>query len=198
MTQRFPVWYFCSVLLSKSMCISALGPSSSPYNSFTYIAYLFGLFVMFSWLSNFTLKLFSLICIRFLVCFYVISPYLLVEFPFVVLECPVLSVLFYPFSISFQSSLFRHFFLFYFLKLYCFFFLCCLFLLSLRVPAFFLCFLIFACFCRFLSSFPVRFPIKVLIFCLCSLREPQFSHKIFSLLHKLVHLIPLCFLLIYI
>ena len=34
MAWRFPIWYFLSVVLGKLMCISALGPSSSPSNSF--------------------------------------------------------------------------------------------------------------------------------------------------------------------
>ena len=57
------------------------------------------------------------------------------------------------------------------------------------IPAFFLCLIIFACFCRFLSAFSVEFPIQ--IFCLHSLREPRFSHKLISLLHRLVYFIRL-------
>ena len=49
-----------------------------------------------------------------------------------------------------------------------------------------------------LSVFPVKFPIQVLIFCLCSLRESRFSYKLILLLHRLVHLIPLFFVGIYV
>ena len=51
-------------------------------------------------------------------------------------------------------------------------------------------------FVDFLPVFPVEFPIQVLVFCLCSLKESRFSHKLISLL--LVHLIQLCFFLVYI
>ena len=34
MVQYFPIWYFLSVILCKSMCISSFGPFSSPSNSF--------------------------------------------------------------------------------------------------------------------------------------------------------------------
>ena len=50
-------------------------------------------------------------------------------------------------------------------------------------------------FVAFLSTFPAEFPIQVLIFCLWSSKEPRFSPKVILLLHRLVHLIRLCFLL---
>ena len=49
----------------------------------------------------------------------------------------------------------------------------------------------------FLSEFLVEIPIRVLIFLSCFLRGSQFSHKLISLLHKLVHLIRLFYSLIY-
>ena len=52
-------------------------------------------------------------------------------------------------------------------------------------------------FVAFFSAFPVEFPIQVLLFCWCSLMKPIFSHKLILLLHELVHLIRLCFLLVY-
>ena len=42
----------------------------------------------------------------------------------------------------------------------------------------------------FLSEFPVEFPIQVLSFCSCSSGEHRFFHRLISLLHKLVRLIP--------
>ena len=53
-------------------------------------------------------------------------------------------------------------------------------------------------FVAFLSAFPVEFLIQILFFCSCSLRETRFSHKLILTLRRLVHLIRLCFLLVYI
>ena len=44
----------------------------------------------------------------------------------------------------------------------------------------------------FLSLFPIEFPIQVLSFSSCSLGEHRFYHRLTSLLHRLVHLIPWC------
>ena len=65
------------------------------------VAYPFGFLLMFSWFPYFTPKLFSFLCISLLGCLRTVWPYLLIEFSFIVLECPVLSVLFPPLSISF-------------------------------------------------------------------------------------------------
>ena len=123
-------------------------------------------------------------------CFRVIPSHLLVEFPFIILECPVLSGLLYPFiSLIFHilpihSGLFP--------QVVLLFFSCVAFsFLALHVPAAFLCFISLACFRRFLSAFSVEFPILVLIFSLCLLRGTQFSHKLISPLHSLAHLIRL-------
>ena len=78
------------------------------------------------------------------------------------------------------------------------FFLVLPFFLSLHDPASFLCFIILASFCRFFSAFPVEFPILVLIFSLCFLRESQFPLKLISpRSHRLIHLIRLYHSLIY-
>ena len=123
---------------------------------FCHIAYQFRFFVIFSWWSYFSPKLFRFSCIRLLVWFRVMFPYLLVEFSFVVLECPILSVVL-PFVDIFLIFLLRQYFLVYFLKLYYYFSLCCLFL-SLHVPASFLCLIILAFFRRFfLSAFESNF-----------------------------------------
>ena len=123
MARCFSIWYFFSVFPSKLMCIFIFNHSSSLSNSFFHVAYPFGFFVMFSWLPYFSPKLFGFSCIRLLVCFRVFSPNLLVEFTFVVLECTILSVLFYPVSISFLSSFFCYYLLVYFLEFYRHFFL---------------------------------------------------------------------------
>ena len=57
------------------------------------VVYLFSIFVMFFWLPYFCPKSFGFLYIRLLVCFRVTPP-LLIEFSFVVLESPVLSVFF--------------------------------------------------------------------------------------------------------
>ena len=82
---------FFSVAQSESMCIFAFGPTSSSSNS-THVAYPFGLSAMFSSFPYFALKL---LCLR------AFSHDLVVKFSFLVLESSVLSVLFYPVSISF-------------------------------------------------------------------------------------------------
>ena len=91
----FPVWCFCS----KSMFISALWPS---WNRSDYFVILF-----IHWTFTLSFRRHILVpnrlffsCVPLLVCFRVISFQLLVEFSFVVLECPVFSVLFYLLSIS--------------------------------------------------------------------------------------------------
>ena len=92
---------FFNVVLSESMCICAFGLSSSSSDSFAIFHWAF--FAMSFSLPYFTPKLFSFTCIWSLVCFCTISPYVFVEFSFVVLACPVLSELFYSFSIK-QNS----------------------------------------------------------------------------------------------
>ena len=88
-----------SVVLSKSTCISILGPSSSP-SSFLVILFIHSAFSL-SFYGCHILVQNRFFYIWLLVCFRVTPSQLLVEFSFVVLECPVLSVLFYPLSISF-------------------------------------------------------------------------------------------------
>ena len=61
----------------------------------------------------------------------------------------------------------------FFLSSYCYL-LCCLFLMFLEIPASFFWFIILSCFRRFLSAFPVEFPILVLIFSSCVLRGSQY------------------------
>ena len=185
---------FC-IILYKSMCICAFGPSSSLSSSFI-VLLIHSAFLLFSWLPYFTPKLFSFSCIWLLVCFCVISPNLEVEFSFVVLECSTLycfTLCLYLFNVpSFAST-------FWFISSNCIVIFFCLafFFLSQLVSAFFLCFIIFAYFRSFIYLFPVEFPIQILIFWSYSLREPRFSHKLIFLLHKLVHLIWLCFFLVY-
>ena len=144
-------------------------------------------------LPYFSPKSFDFLCIRLLVCFRVISSQLLVEFSFVALEFPVLSVFFYPLSISLiflSSTVFSGLFLL--VVLFVCFFLCFLFLFVPTYSSVFPFFIILTCFrWFFLSAFPVKFPILVLIFVLVLFEGiPIFSQTNFAL-YRLVHLIRL-------
>ena len=69
---------------------------------FFHVIYPFSLFVPF---AHFTSKVFRFLCIR-LLCPCAFFSYLLVEFSFVTLESPVLTVMLVPVSISFKYSFF--------------------------------------------------------------------------------------------
>ena len=175
------------------MCISTLGRSRSPSRFFDILLIHSDFLLMISWFPYFTLKSFSFFCIRLLVFVRVISSNLLVEFLswfWNVLFLYCFTLYRYLFNLpSFAST-------FWFISSSCYFFLCCFSLLS-RVSAFFLCFIIFACFRRFLicvssQIFHLDFAFLSVLF-----KELRFSHKLISLLHKLVHLIRLCFWLTY-
>ena len=121
------------------------------------------LFVVFSWLPYFSPNSFVFYCIRLLVCFRVISSHLLVEFSFVVLECPVNVCIVLPIVdtslifLLFARTLWFIFSSYMFQRL-----------------SFVLSF--WPVLVDFLSAFPVEFPIMNLIFSSCSLRGSQFSH----------------------
>ena len=86
---------FFSVVLSESMCISSFGLSSSPL-----VLLLYCLSIQpfhFGGGGGGGVPYFSP---KSLVCFRVISSQFLIEFSCVVLKCPVLSLLFYPLSIT--------------------------------------------------------------------------------------------------
>ena len=179
---------FFTVVLSKSTCIFAFRPSLSHSNSFVIL--LLHSFFLYSYGCHILVQncLVSLAPVDSMFSCH-LYPNLLVEFPFVVLDCPVLSVLFslcrYLFNFpSFVST-------FWFISSSFIVIFLCVAFLTLHVPASFLCFIIF------LSVFPVGFPIVVLIFSSCFLKGYQFSHKLISLPHRLVHLIRLYYLLIY-
>ena len=148
------------------MCISTFWLSSRSPNSFVILLIHSGFFfVILSWLPYFSPKSFGFSCIRLLVCFHVISPHLLVEFSFVVLECPVLSVFFtlslYLFNLlSFSCT-------FWIISSSCIVMFLCVAIpfLSFHVPASFLCFIILACFRRFFNlHFQSNFPSWFLFF----------------------------------
>ena len=96
-TSDFQFSTFFSVDLSDSRCIPASGFLWSLYNSaFSFMLFLF---------LYFTPKLFCFLCIR-----------LLVEFSFVILECPVLIISLDPVSVYFKSP-FCQYLLIYLFKL---------------------------------------------------------------------------------
>ena len=125
---------------------------------------------MFFWLPYFSPKSLGFFLIWLLLCFRVIS-LLSIKFSFVVLDCPVYQYCFtlcrYLFNLPSFARTFQ------FISSSCIvIFSCVAFsLLFLHVPASFLRFIIFACFRRFLSAFPVEFPILVLIFFFVILRR---------------------------
>ena len=188
---------FLRVVLSKSMCISIFGSSSSPSNSLvilfihsSFLLCFFGCHILVqnrsvsfasscwyvfvssppSWWENF-LSLFwnVLFCLYcFTLCRYLFNlPSFASAFYFISSSCVVI------FSCVAFSFLFLH------------------------IPASFLCFIILARFRRFLSAFSVEFPILVLIFSSCFFRGSQFFYKLISPRHRVVKLIRLYYSLIY-
>ena len=169
------------------MYISAFS-TSSPSN-YCCVVYSFGIFVMFSWLSYFTPKLFSfsvgifschppkLVSRIFFHCFRMSY--------FVAIVLPFVDIFLIFLLSSVLSGLFPQVLLLFFVLLYPF------------CPNLFQCFsfvlLFLPVFIAFLSAFLVKFPVQVLIFLSCSLRAPRFSQKLFLLLQRLVHFIRLSF-----
>ena len=193
---RFPVWYFFSVVLSK-ICISAFGSSSSPFSSLVILLIIHPFLFVF-WLPYFSRKLFGFCSIQLFVCFSVISFQLLIDFSFIVLEWPLLSVLFDPLCISLifllspvLSGLFPQVpELFFSSVAFSFPFL--------HIPTSFLCFIILACFHRFCICVSSWNSNPGFDFSSAFFRRFQFSRNLLSLLQRLVHLIWLYYSLIYI
>ena len=138
------------------MCISAFNPSSSPSYSFAMLlihsAFLLCSLGCIILLKNCSASLAS-------VCWYAfVSSPPTCWYSFLSL---FLNVLFCQYCFTLSRDLFNdhQYFLICFLKFNCFvflFYLCYFFLFSQHVPAFFLCFIIFACFHRFLICFSSR------------------------------------------
>ena len=91
---------FLSIALSELMCIFAFGPSSSPSNSSS-MWLIHSAFLLCSLGCHILLKIVSFPCHPVVGMSSYNLPLLAGRIFFVVLECPVLSVLFYPISISF-------------------------------------------------------------------------------------------------
>ena len=105
MAWHFLIWYFFKFALTKSRSIFALGSSLSPCKSISML--LIHSAFLLCWLRSHILlqNCFASFAFILLICFNAFSPYLLVEFSFVVLECPVLSVFFGPISVfSFANT----------------------------------------------------------------------------------------------
>ena len=88
------------------------------------------------------------------------------RFFFIILKCPVLSVLFYRVSITPSFPFFHQFHQVYFLELHFFINLCCFFLF---IPACVFCFVIFAFVVISYLCFQLNFSPRCLFFRLCSL-----------------------------
>ena len=99
MAWRFLFDILFSVVFNKSMCISVLGPPSCPSSSLV-ILIIHSEFRYAFWLPYFCSKSFGFFYIRLLVFFRATPSQLLIEFYFVVLKCPVLSLLLYTWLIS--------------------------------------------------------------------------------------------------
>ena len=160
MARRFPIWYFL-VLFWVDWCVFSFFES---FYLFYHVAYSFGFFVMFSWLSCLLQN-----CSAFLAsgCWYV-SCHLLslvgrIYFRCFRMFCFVCVVL--PFLDIFLIFLLSPKFSGLFPQVVLLFFSGAAFSFSSQhVPAIFLYFIVFAFFVAFLSAFPVKFPIQVLIF----------------------------------
>ena len=141
----------CSKWIEVYFCLRAFFQS---LQLFPHDVYPFSLSIIISTFPYFAPKWFCFPRIRLRVYLRAFSPYLQVEFSFVVLECPALSVLFDLIPISFQSSFFRQYLLIYLFKLYRLFSSCCF---ALFVPTYSRVFLqsLYYCLLSKLFLFPV-------------------------------------------
>ena len=94
MISSFPIWYFLSEWIKVCFAFRLFPKSLQLF--FHVFFYPFAFSVMISLFLYFAPKLFCFPHIRLWVCLRIFYPYLLVEFSFAGLECPVLSVLFDP------------------------------------------------------------------------------------------------------
>ena len=176
MAWRFPILYFFSIAFSKSMCISAFGTSSSPSNSFVMLL-IYSAFLLYSLSGNILVQNRSVSLASG--CWYVFisSPPSCWQ-NFLLLFWNVLLCLYYFTLCRYLFNLPSFTTPFWFISSSCIVNFSCVAVsfLSLSVSAFFLCFIILACFRRFLPAFPVVFSNQVLIFSSCFLRRPRFSH----------------------
>ena len=88
------IWYFLCIAFNAVRCIFAFGPFSSPCP-------IFHVFILSAFFFYFGPNFFCFPYIRLWLCFQTFSLYLHFQFSFVVLECPVVSVLFDPISVCF-------------------------------------------------------------------------------------------------
>ena len=178
---------FLSVVLSKSVCISAFGPCSRCSSSLV-VLFIHSAFSLCRFGCHILVQNRS---VSFAFgCWYV----LLIEFSFIILECPILSIVLpfcrYLFNLpSFAST-------FWYISSSCIASFSCV-VFSFPIPIYFsvfIFFITFSCFRRFfLSEFLVGIPILVLTFLSWFLRGSQFSRKLISIQHKFVHFIRLCY-----
>ena len=143
---------------------------------------------MFTSFPYFAPKLFCFFIIRLLVCIGAFTPDFLVEFfwfknvPFC-LYCFILSRYLFSFLLVSVSGLLPRVVSFVLIVVFLFSFRSNLFQCSSSV-------LLFSFVVDFLLVFLVEFPIRVLSFCSCFLRNTDFFRRLLSPLYRLVHLIP--------
>ena len=154
---------------------------------------LFGLSVMLFLFSYFTPTfIFCFLCNGCLLCLRAFSIYFLVQFSFVLLECPILFAVLNSISLSFKSPFFRQYLLIYLFKLHCqtrqvF---CFVFFIPIYMWVFFLSLTISLVVTVYLFDLLVEFPIKDLYFCSGCLGQYWFylaSLRLVSLLHELLY-----------
>ena len=98
------IWYFFYCWPERIDVYFSLQSFFESFWLFSHVAYQFGFLVIFSWLPYFAPKLFLLPLHQVVGMSLCHDPYLFVEAFLVGLECPVLSVLRYPVSITFLLS----------------------------------------------------------------------------------------------
>ena len=146
MACRFPVGYFLVSFCVNRYVFPLLGLLQVLLVLLSYCLSIQPFRYVF-WLPYFNPKSFGFFGIRLLVCFCVIPSQLLIKFSFFVLECSVLSLLFYPLSIS-LISLFSPVLSGLFPQVVVIFSRVAFSFLFLHIPASFFCFIILACFPR--------------------------------------------------
>ena len=118
-TWRFSVRYFLDCYSVWFLVYIRSGPPLDFCYSFSILSIHSAFFLMLFLFSYFTPKSFCFICIRLLVCPRAFSTDLLVEFSFVIFECPVLIILLAAVLVSFKLPFFFQCMIINLFKSYC-------------------------------------------------------------------------------
>ena len=174
MFSKFDIKDRCSQQIQESFINSS--------NSFFHVIYPFSNSVIIFSSPYFTLKLFYFFCIRLLLCLSALTIDL-IKFSFVILEYPILFVLFDPIPVPFESSFFHQYLLTYFFQT------CLLGVFSFRwIPVYFTFLSSFVCYRTFFKIrhsnliSPSRFRISIRIL----LWNTNFCNWLIFLLQKLI------------